>query len=393
MKIAVVGGALQGLEVIYLAKKAGFETLLFDRKDPVPAAGLCGEFRQLDVLDPGALDQKMKGVDLVFPALESPAALAVLHRWAAQNGMPIIHDPDAYAVSSSKIASDKFFREFGFPVPAPWPGCNFPAIAKPSGGSGSRGIRVFASHSELRHALGDDPLAGGWMVQSFVPGPTYSVEVMRLQGITTAFPVTDLHMDAVYDCKRVSAPSRLPAAAQEDLKALSIAIANALDLDGIMDVEAVYRDGVFKVLEIDARFPSQTPAAVYGSCGINMVAALVEGVLEKKDTNALPVEGICRGTVLEHIRVTPGSLVVAGEHVLAEAASLALEPGFFGAQEAITDYGPGKTSWTATLICTGEDVDAAWGRRNATVSEIQRRFGLKHYEDPHPAAIRTEAPP
>ena len=38
--LAVAGGGLQGLEITYLARRAGFETLLLDRKEDPPAGGL-----------------------------------------------------------------------------------------------------------------------------------------------------------------------------------------------------------------------------------------------------------------------------------------------------------------------------------------------------------------
>ena len=44
MKIAIIGGKLQGTEAVYLAKKAGFETILIDRDAQVPASGLADRF-------------------------------------------------------------------------------------------------------------------------------------------------------------------------------------------------------------------------------------------------------------------------------------------------------------------------------------------------------------
>ena len=47
--VAVAGGKLQGVEAAYLAHKAGWEVLLLDREDHVPASGLCDRFIQVDV--------------------------------------------------------------------------------------------------------------------------------------------------------------------------------------------------------------------------------------------------------------------------------------------------------------------------------------------------------
>ena len=49
MRVAIVGGKLQGVEAVYLAKKAGWEVVLVDKKSEVPAAELCDEFYSLDV--------------------------------------------------------------------------------------------------------------------------------------------------------------------------------------------------------------------------------------------------------------------------------------------------------------------------------------------------------
>ena len=48
MRVAVVGGKLQGVEVVYLAKKAGWQTLLIDKNPDVPATGLCDQFLQFE---------------------------------------------------------------------------------------------------------------------------------------------------------------------------------------------------------------------------------------------------------------------------------------------------------------------------------------------------------
>ena len=44
MLVAIIGGNLQGVEAAYLARKAGCEVLVIDRKPVVPASGLCDRF-------------------------------------------------------------------------------------------------------------------------------------------------------------------------------------------------------------------------------------------------------------------------------------------------------------------------------------------------------------
>lgn len=54
---------------------------------------------------------------------------------------------------------------------------------------------------------------------------------------------------------------------------------------------------------------------------------------------------------------------------------------FFGADEAVTSYLPGKTEWVATLIITEKDCQAAWNKRNSVIQEIQKEFGIRPYQD------------
>ena len=72
-----------------------------------------------------------------------------------------------------------------------------------------------------------------------------------------------LHMDAYYDCKGVNAPASLSRELASTFKKISVDIARTLNLKGIIDVEAILNEGKLKVLEIDARLPSQTPTTVF----------------------------------------------------------------------------------------------------------------------------------
>jgi pyrrolysine biosynthesis protein PylC len=72
MRLAVIGGKLQGLEATYLAHQAGWEVILIDKNREVPAAGLCDEFQLLDIsaANQKALARILRRADLVLPALE-----------------------------------------------------------------------------------------------------------------------------------------------------------------------------------------------------------------------------------------------------------------------------------------------------------------------------------
>ncbi len=381
MLVGVVGGKLQGVEAAYLARKAGWEVKVVDRNPVAPASGLGDHFVRADVTVEKDLDGILGDADVVIPALEDADALRSLTQWSRRAAVPLAFDPDAYAVSSSKLESARFFEKLGLPAPLAWPHCGFPVLAKPDQSSGSKGVRVFRDSDSLKEAFAADFPPRGWVLEEFLDGSQHSLEVIGRPGSYRAVQVTDLYVDEDFDCERVIAPSNLPSNLIADFEKLSLTIAEALELDGIMDVEVILSPGGLEILEIDARLPSQTPTAVYWSTGQNLVALLAD-LYARPESGFPPVESRPRGSVYEHIQVTGDRLKVSGERIMTQGGPLELLRDFFGADEAITNYGPGKSSWVATLIFSGMDRHEACERRNRSIAGIVRRFELR--DDPPP---------
>ena len=295
MLVAVAGGNLQGVEVAYLARKAGWDVLVVDKNPQAPASGMGHWFVQQDLRDERRLGALLAQADLLIPALENDAVLASLARCARSNDIPFAFDPAAYAVSSSKKASDNLFARSGIPAPETWPHCSLPVIIKPSRASGSSGISILNDRTAVEAFLKEN--TGEWVVQAYVKGPTYSLEVVGREGDYVLPQVTDLHMDEQYDCRAVTAPSQLKPELIAQLETISLEIAQLVNLNGLMDVEVVENDHQLRVLEIDARFPSQTPTAVYHSNGFNMVAALGELFINGRMPSAPGPGPVGRGLV------------------------------------------------------------------------------------------------
>jgi pyrrolysine biosynthesis protein PylC len=392
VRVAVIGGKLQGVEAAYLARKAGWETLVVDRRPGVPASGLCDRFVQLNVSAEKHPESALGGVDLVIPALENRTALNALVQWGRENRIPVAFDTDAYNLSASKPDSDRLFSRLLIPAPLLWPECGFPVVVKPRAGSGSRGVRLFQdlrnlqAHIKMNHEQTRDM----GVIQEFVPGPSYSLEIVGSPGLYTPLQVTELEMDAAFDCKRVLAPAALEQARVSEFEAISVVLAEALRLKGLMDVEVILNQGELKVLEIDARLPSQTPTAVYWSTKTNMLELLAEVFVDRSLTGgpaSLSSASPPRGVVYEHVRVSTGLLETAGEHMMTLAGPLSLEKDFFGADEALTDYSPGRDGWVATLIISAETLAAALEKRNSVIEDIRRQLNLETVLDPSPPKI------
>jgi len=379
MRIAIIGGKLQGVEAIYLAHKAGWETVLIDSSSRLPASGLADIRHQFDISEISRFTSALEGVDLIIPATENRRALNILEKWSRTSPIPVMFDSNTYNISSSKLSSGDLFSKIGIPAREPWPQCGFPVVAKPSGGSGSEGVRIFRDQQQLENSFPGSLPPEGWIFQEYLEGPFYSFEVIGKPGDHKTLQVTDLWMDAEYDCKRVSAPTELSSVLIDKFRSISIQIAAALKLHGIMDVEIILHKGELKVLEIDARLPSQTPTVVYHSSSIN----ILEMLHSKNNENSI-ASSAQRGVIYEHIRVTPGSLEVCGEHIMATAGPLHLSENFFGADEALTNYNPGMDKWSATLIITGSGLKEAKQKRENVIKNIRARFKLGLYIDPEP---------
>lgn len=387
MLAAIVGGRLQGVEAACLARYAGWRTLLVDRRSGVPAQRLGDRFLQVDVEDVSALDEALAKVDLVIPALENQTALDMLVQWGREKRIPVAFDPMAYAVSRSKTDSKRLFASLGIPAAEPFPRCGFPVVAKPSSASGSDGVMVLKSPADLTAAFPGGVPDSGWVFEQFLDGPSFSLEVVGRPGHHVPLQVTELFMDAAYDCKAVAAPSRLSDGQIREIAALGLAVADALALTGLMDLEVILHDGGFKVLEIDARFPSQTPLAVYHATGVNMVhmlAGIFLGPFRRPRQPAMR----SRGVILEHIRVTPEAIFIEGEHVMAQAGPLDRIIGFFGADEALTNYRKDAAYWVATLIVGGRTRLQAEQRRDRVLASIQSDSEIAMIVDSLPEAAR-----
>lgn len=379
MLAAVVGGNLQGTEAVYLSKKAGWEVLLIDKSPVVPASGLCDYFIQLDVTSGKNIGSALKGVDLVIPALENEDALISLDHWTKAESLPFAFDLEAYSISCSKLKSDRLFARNKVPIPQPWPNCGFPVVAKPNVGSGSHGVMVCREEACLRRYVKEAP--ADIVLQEFVQGPSYSIEVLGVPGRYIPLQVTELKMDENYDCKRVLAPTELSDSLTSDFERIANVLANALGLRGLMDVEVILHEDQLKVLEIDARLPSQTPTTVFWSTGINMVEMLgdlfIKGTCKRLD-DSIPGKGV----IYEHIQVSPDKLKFAGEGIMSGVAPLRIQSDFFGADEAITNYTPDCDEWVATLIICDKNRAGAREKRNRVIADIQRHFNIEVYRDP-----------
>jgi len=385
MRVAVVGGKLQGVEAVYLGLQAGWKVLLIDRTKNVPARGLAHSFIQLDVTkDTKDLSDIFKDMNLIIPALENDNALKSLKDLARKKRFPLAFDEAAYATTSSKQKSDSLFNKLGLPVPQTWPDCGFPVIMKPPGLSGSQGIRKINNREEMVSIRSKEDIdIGNWVIQEFLEGPSYSLEVVGLNGNFRSLQPTIIKVDTMFDCKRVIAPANLSEILKNRFAEIAVTVAENINLKGIMDIEVILHKNELKVLEIDARLPSQTPSVVFKSTGINILELLYD-IFNRRNIPVIPPIANEKPVIYEHIRVSPNALEVSGEHIISEARPLRYQTDFFGADEVLTDFDPDHRNWVATLILTGRTKTDVVQKHYRVLETIRGTFGLRDYSDPHP---------
>lgn len=350
-KVVIVGGKLQGMEAGFLGMEAGFETVMIDKNPFSPAQKMCTRFICADVLsDDERVRYELDTADMILPAMENFEVLEGLVRLSEERGYILAFDMEAYKVSRSKLESDRLFAENGLPCPQYYPKGTPPFIAKPVNESGSHGIKKLNTMEEASYYADK-----GYIVQEFVEGPSYSMEVIGEPGNYRTYAPTEIFVDENYDCCLAAAYRDIEESKVKRLQELIVYIAESLKLKGIMDLEVIDVGDELKILEIDARIPSQTSIAVYYASGMNYVSELydlfVKGGFKKESMD----KGFC--SYFTQAFVEDGSYRFIGEHIMTEGGILNFDKRLSNDGIGISDRNGNRRAWRATMIGWAEDFD------------------------------------
>ncbi|HKK96409.1 MAG TPA: 3-methylornithine--L-lysine ligase PylC [Anaerovoracaceae bacterium] len=333
MKIVIIGGKLQGTEAIYLAKKAGYHSILIDINENVMSAKLCDEFVCGDIINRDEnVMTALSEADIIIPTMENMEVIKAIGKISLEYNLNVAFDFEAYMITQSKLKSDELFHKNHIPSPKYYPNCQPPYILKPICESGSHGIIKINTKEELDKI---DNLSD-YIIQEYLEGPSYSIEIIGNREKYKTFEITKIHMDDVFDCKRVTAPCNISKETENKFKKIAIKIAKLVELNGIMDVEAILHRGELKILEIDARMPSQTPSVVLMTTGVNLLKELIELKLNGRFTED-EFDKKLYGTY-ENYSLIDGVLLNQGEHIMGDAKYLKHAKDLFGYKDVIWDY-------------------------------------------------------
>lgn len=148
-------------------------------------------------------------------------------------------------------------------------GWDFPLLVKPRTGSGSRGIEIARSPAEL----GALPRGAHLLVQEFLPGEEYSVDVLASGNgeIIAAVPRVRMKVDS-----GIAVTSRT--LHDMDLEEFARAVARRIGLTYTANVQFRRNvNGVPALLEVNPRFPGTMPLTVRS--GVNMPLLSLRDVL------------------------------------------------------------------------------------------------------------------
>lgn len=233
---------------------------------------------------PHVLDYcRREGIDVLVPTVDSellPVARAKSDFAAA--GVRLLLAPE----STLEICIDKLALLNACDGVVPVPryavfdttflshGWEFPLIIKPRSGSGSRGIHVVGTQSELDTLPRGDHL----LIQEFLPGEEYSVDTLAsgTGEVVAAVPRARMKVDS-----GIAVTSRTLHDA--DLEGFARAVAERIGLRYTANIQ--FRrstGGVPKLLEVNARFPGTMPLTVRS--GVNMPLLSLRDVLGEPPT-------------------------------------------------------------------------------------------------------------
>ena len=158
---------------------------------------------------------------------------------------------------------------------------------------------------------GLEGLESAMLIEEYVEGDVISLEVVGDGKRFAVIKETKIHVDETYDCHMIT-----PIGHYSAFRDISYKLAKNMNLRGIMDVEAIDNPKGLKVIEIDARFPSQTPTVVYHCTGINLVELLIQAFSNGvQELDWVPDNNYC---IFEHLVLKDGKLVPVGENVISQ---------------------------------------------------------------------------
>ena len=334
-KLMVLAAGLLQIPVIKKAKEKGYYVIAVDDDPNAPGMALADK-----AIVPGGLmnEEKMVAIakeeqisGVIHPCSE--VAMNVMGRINDEIGLNGVSKETAIRATNKHLMREAFER---YGAPSPKSKCfsdievawgsyctEFPdnAILKPSRNSGSRGIAKIsrgideAEFAKLFERAKSESRDKSVMLEQFVEGPEFSVEIIVWDKKVNVLQVTDKKTtDAPYFVELGhNQPSLFPDYIVDAVKRAAIKGVRALDVNNCAcHAEVKVQDGQAYIMEIGARLGGDfiSTELTHLSTGIDMVAAAIDVALGI-EPNLEPIEEP-QGVAIRYFTPKPGKVVSIG---------------------------------------------------------------------------------
>ncbi|OUJ18920.1 (3R)-3-methyl-D-ornithine:L-lysine ligase pyrrolysine biosynthesis protein PylC [Methanonatronarchaeum thermophilum] len=269
MSVLIVGGGLQGFELCYLANKSNRNSMIVDRKANPIARSISDGFFQIDITDQFTKFREFaRDFEYIVPATENQETLKLLQKKDSELKPEILFDFNSFFMMSNKKQMYNELEPF-VDIPPKQTESEPPWICKPTYGSGSQGVRKVNKKQQVE-TIGTD-----YLVQKYIEGKHYSTEAISRDGETFEYVTTVLEFDESYGCCRIICTPKISTEILKEQSEIIKKITNNLNINYLFDIQTVRNNKTY-LIEVNTRFPSQTPIAVYWATGINLLEEMIK---------------------------------------------------------------------------------------------------------------------
>ena len=324
-KILIIGASVLQLPAIRKAKEMGFHVAVIDYNPQAVGIPYADEYFNVSTIDVEGVIETARSFQpdgIMTLATDMPMrSIAAADKVC---GLPGISYETAVR-ATDKGEMIKVFEEHG--VEHPWyyiaedepafeavlEKASFPCIMKPTDNAGSRGVVLAHSQEELKDAYAyshRESRGGTVIIEEYLQGPEFSVEVMVIDGEPHVLQITDkLTTGAPHFVEMGhSQPTRQSTENQARIRDLAVRACKAVGINvGPAHVEMILTQDGPRMVELGARMGGDciTTHLVPLSTGIDMVAATIDTACGRTPDI---VQKIHKGSAIRYFNTSAGLL-------------------------------------------------------------------------------------
>ncbi|MCR4790042.1 MAG: ATP-grasp domain-containing protein [Treponemataceae bacterium] len=220
------------------------------------------------------------------------------HQFLKNNGFNVakgvyVHHEMFYAERNRNVIQENVYREYVF---SQIQKLNYPVVVKDIYGLSSFGMDVVKTFKEAKAVLLSKKNNGDRIVEEFIDGYSFGCEIYGSRGSYFVSPplINSLNQfgltspkqnvklgPAGIGCENASAAEFFHL---EDLKSDMLKLADLLDFDGIAQVDLIFKDGKWYVIEINSRISGMTQTMAC-SLGISLYELILMSAGLERDEN------------------------------------------------------------------------------------------------------------